>query len=526
MAKLNNGGNNSAGVYDAISDESFITTLREGITPAFVGPSSKGTVGEPIMFAGLEDFRSKFGEPNPALTAAHTCVERFLEYGSYGYFLRVANDAKYSCSLVSSENGFSVVGEMYQGLSSPDDSYSFNNDDVLMLYGRDQGAWNDYDWIMYPDTVDADKEAFYLEVYPKGSTSMLERHRCTLRDKLDGMRIQLNIEDKLEAQGSVLRAKVNRTNPRYVSNSSTRLINTVISGSMMFGDDGSEVTSDDIAEAWYEFEDDESYSVDSLIACGYSDPQVVVAMLEVEKARNDCHAVLDVPRDQQAYDKAVNYRRNVLNTDYAGASLYMPYTVHTASDGTEYECPASGEWARSAAYNENVAHRWFAVAGVTRGLVNADSLTEDLSKEARSVLTENQINYIQNVPGYGLAFMCQFTLQVDRSSLQDQNVMRLVRMLNSRIRQASLIALFDPGDRTSRLRLENIARSILNPVKRLRGLYGFDVICDSSNNTADTIATGDTILEVYIDPTIATRRIFLNMTVAPTGGVDAVVSLI
>jgi hypothetical protein len=527
MSILNNGGNLSAGVYDAISDESIIAQLSETCVCAFVGPSHRGKVGEPVLFNGLIDFRNKFGRIDSKLTAAHICVEKFLEQGSTGYFTRVARNAKYGSSLVGIENNFAITKEPYQGYADPED-YNFGSSDLIFLTGRDPGNWNNgYNWVMYPDTDDQDNEAFYLEIFERGKTVALEIHRCTLRDKMDGNRRQMNVEDVLENANSVVRARVNRDNPMYVADPSRRLVNAVIEGSLMHGDDGDEITIDDIIDGWNTYDDPEEFRVDLLINGGYADPAVQMAMLEMASLRGDCHAILDMPRDMQDdVSKAVNYRRNVLNASTYDGSIYAPYSVLLSDEGTEYECPPSGHFAERAAFSENVSHRWFAVAGVNRAIINAERLTRVYNPGERGVLDQNQINFIQNLPGYGPTIMSQLTLQPFRSSMQDQNVVRLVRMLNRNCKDAAMVTLFEPGDSVTWTTLRNIANSLLAPAKQKRGLYGYEVICDERNNKPETIASGDTILDIYIDPTIATKRIFINAIVAPTGGVEATVSLI
>ena len=108
-------------------------------------------------------------------------------------------------------------------------------------------------------------------------------------------------------------------------------------------------------------------------------------------------------------------------------------------------------------------------------------------------------------------------MQSHASALSNINVRRLLIVLKNSIADAVLFGVYEPNDRFLRTQLVGVAESILIPIKRGRGLYGYEVICDERNNTNDTIANGDLILDVYIDPVIPAKRIHLNAIIPKTG---------
>lgn len=66
-------------------------------------------------------------------------------------------------------------------------------------------------------------------------------------------------------------------------------------------------------------------------------------------------------------------------------------------------------------------------------------------------------------------------------------------------------------------RLREAAETFLGKLVGEEGLYDFKVVCDETNNTPDTIANGDVMLDIYVDPVIPAKRIFFTAVVNKTG---------
>lgn len=514
---LNNGSSTSAGVYMGEEDNSVRGVAVSSSIGAMVGPSHRGPVGVPTLTTDKKNFRGKFGAPDPSLTMAHFCAEQFLSEASQLWFLRVAREAKYGSIRITTINNFAAIQNAVEGLDDPED-YAFNEQDVLFLYAADPGDWNnDVRVVLYPDVDDRTNEQFILEVYEGSSTVALEVHRVTLRDKTDGYGRQIGIESRLVAANSRLRARVNINHPKYVQRDSTRLVNSVVAGNLMFGDDGEPVTIDDIIEGWEAFEDTEEVTVTLLINGGYANPAVQLKMAEIAETRGDAFAILDVPRQFQTSQQAIGYRRNTLNLSSSFAALYTPDLRVLTEDNVDIWCPPSGYVAACYARTDRVAADWFAPAGVTRGKILANGVYQVYRQGDRDVLDANQINFVHRMPSYGLVLWSQETLQGFASALSNIHVRRLLNSLQASLKIAALSGVYEPNDTFLRLELTRIAEEILAPIKRGRGLYGYEIICDSTNNTPELIASGDTILDVYVDPMMIAKRIHLNAIVPRTG---------
>ena len=517
---LNNGSSTSAGVYGGTEDNSVRGVAVSSSIGAMVFPSHRGPVGVPTLAVDKKGFRKKFGNPDANLTYGHFCAEHFLEEASQLYVTRVARNALYGSVRVATVNNYATIDQSVEGFADPED-YAFNEQDVLFVYGADPGKWNnDIRIVLYPDVSDSLGEKFVLEIYEGSSTVASEVYRATLRDKLDGYGTQLNIETQLEEAKSIVRVRVNREHPKYLVNDGLRLVNSVITGDLTWGNDGDLTTIDDIIEGWDSFADVEEVTVTLLINAGYANPAVQLKMLDLAETRGDAFAILDLPSNSQATQAAVAYRRNSLNANTSFGALYGPDLKILNDDNVSIWCPPSGFVAACYARTDRVAADWFAPAGVTRGKILANGVRQVYKQGDRDVLDQNQINFVRTMPSYGLVLWSQETLQAQASALSNIHVRRMLNSMMASLKIAALAGVFEQNDKTLRLQLTAIAEAILGPIKRGRGLYGYEIICNNSNNTPELEASGDVILDVYVDPMMIAKRIHLNAIVPRTGQIQ------
>lgn len=515
---LNSGNSSSAGVYTGERDNSARATAVATSIGGIVGPSYRGPVGKPTLVVDNEDFRNKFGTPDPSLTFMHYCAEAFLLESSQLYVTRIAVDAKIGGVKVATVNNFSQAVPVVSGLDSYEDII-FETLDIMYFYADNPGDWNnDLRVVVYPDTNDLSGQQFVLNVYEGNSTVPVETYRATHFDKLDGYGNQLNIETQLKEFNSRIRVLINDDHPSLVANPYANLINALSSGNFTQGDDGQTITEDDVLEAWELYEDPEEITVNLLINAGYTFPSVQLKMTEICEQRDDCFAILDMPSSYQETQSAVSYRRNILNLNSNYAAIYSPdLKIRDTVNSRDMFVPPSGHVAAAFARTDNVAASWFAPAGINRGQLDVLGVRSIYKQGHRDVLDDNQINPIRFMSGQGIVIWGQETLQSHKSALSNVNVRRLLMLLKNSIKDAVLIGVYEPHDDFLRTQLRSIAENFLNPIMRGRGLYWFEVICDERNNTPEIIANGDVMLDVYIDPVLPAKRIHLNAIVPKTG---------
>lgn len=522
----NSGSDTAAGVYTGEVDGSARTTAASTSVGAIVGAAVRGIVGKPTLVIDDEDYVRKFGVADNLVSYMGYCATAFLQDSSRLYVTRVAKNTRLGGVKIVTENNFCVAQSFTSGLEDPADVV-FAATDILWLYGANPGAWNnDLRVLLYPDTNDPSNEGFVLSVFEGASTVAAETYRGTLFDKLDGYGEQLNIVNQLEEKSSRVRANVNEDHPSLVNNPRTRLINAICPGVFAQGHNGDAIDESDIINAWDEYDDKETITVNILINAGYTDVSIQHRMLEVCQQRDDCFAVLDVPRNVQEAQDAVNWRRTVLNANTSYGALYAPdLIVRDTNKARNLIIPCSGHVAGVFARTDRVSAAWFAPAGITRGQLNVIGLHKDYELGHRNMFAENQINPIVAKPGNGIVVWGADTLQSHASALSNINVRRLVSLLKTSIASSTEIGIYEPNDSFLRNEMIGLCEDILEPILRGRGLYWYTVICDERNNSNEDIANGDLILDVYVDPVLPAKRIHLNAIIPKTGEIKFAVEL-
>lgn len=364
-------------------------------------------------------------------------------------------------------------------------------------------------------TVAASTDEFTVNVYDTSINAVVpaEQFECSLTNKLDGFGMQMELEQRINNQSTLIKvinaAKNYPTTPQLMSVAST---------AMDGGDSGSAVTDSRIAIGWDMFRDIEQITVKILINGGYSSPTVQLKMDDVAKARMDAVAILDMPSNVQQVQQALNYRMNTLNLNSNRSAIYTPdLYINDQDNDMKLYVPPSGHIAAIYARNDYMAEAWFAPAGLNRGLLNILGLRYLYNQGDRDVLSPAQINHIRKFPGQGYAVWEQVTMQAKTSALSYINVRRLLDVVGVSVQKALYYSVFDPNDDILRSQIVGMIGQFLENIKNRRGLYRYLVISDNSNNSSYTTAKGQLNVDVYLDPVIPASKIRLNLVITRTG---------
>lgn len=524
--------NPSAGVYTSeieVPDRSETFGVSTGV---IVAATNKGPVGKRTRVTEIGRLRKLFGRIDPSVSFGLNCAEDFLQESNSLLFTRVVRDAKYAGILVRTVTNFSTAIQLTTGMADPN-LVGMGDSDIMLIHAENPGKWGDDIYvIMYPDNNDPDGHQFFFEVYEGQSSVPVERFICTTFYKRNENGAQLFVEDVINNQSEILRVRFNWAHSAFTSNPEPVLINAILggpldelsgnrNGQLFGGDNGVQPTLGDIINAWDMYADHEIVDCDILINAGYVDPAVQHKINEIAQRRLDCIAVLDVPPEYGRTDRAIDYRRNVLNMNSSSSALYAPYVkVRDTNAARSYFIPPSGKVAAVYARTDNVAASWFAPAGVNRGIITSvEDLQYDYDQGDRNALTDNQINFIREMAGYGNVIWNADTLYAFKSPLNDIGVRRLLGILHRIVRFGQLRSVFQPNDTFLQSQIRQDMINMLEPIRTGRGLDWYDVICDNRNNPPAQVANGDLVCDVYLDPTRYTKRIHLNAIVPKTGGI-------
>ena len=201
-----------------------------------------------------------------------------------------------------------------------------------------------------------------------------------------------------------------------------------------------------------------------------------------------------------------------------GAFYYPWVQIQDSATNTMRWVPPSTVLGGVFAFNDKVAHPWFAPAGLNRGGIdNAIQTEKKLTHANRDELYEANINPIASFPGQGVCVWGQKTLQRKASALDRVNVRRLMIKLKKFIASSSRFLVFEQNNAATRNRFLNIANPYMEQVQTNSGLTAFKIVMDDSNNTPDVVDRNILYGQIFVQPTRTAEFIVLDFTVQPTG---------
>ena len=208
---------------------------------------------------------------------------------------------------------------------------------------------------------------------------------------------------------------------------------------------------------------------------------------------------------------------SALDTNYA-ATYYPWVKIVDRSTALPVWVPPSCVLPGVIAFTDQVAHEWFAPAGLNRGgLTTVLEAQTRLTHSERDDLYEDRVNPIASFPGQGVVVWGQKTLQGRPSALDRVNVRRLLIKLKKFIASSSRYLVFEQNTAATRNRFLNIVNPFLESVQANSGLSAFKVVMDDSNNTPDVIDRNQLVGQIFIQPTRTAEFIVLDFVVLPTG---------
>ena len=243
---------------------------------------------------------------------------------------------------------------------------------------------------------------------------------------------------------------------------------------------------------------------------------VVSKAIQVCEDRGDCFVIVDPTRHNVNITTATSEAKDY---DSNFAAMYWPWVqIADNNAGTNRWVPPSVVMGGIYAFNDKVAHPWFAPAGLNRGGIDAAIQAErKLTHANRDELYEANMNPIATFPGQGVTVFGQKTLQKKSSALDRVNVRRLLITVKKFIASSSRFLVFEQNNVQTRKRFLNIVNPYLEQVQANSGLNAFRVVMDETNNTADQIDRNILYGQIFLQPTRTAEFIVLDFTVQPTG---------
>ena len=267
------------------------------------------------------------------------------------------------------------------------------------------------------------------------------------------------------------------------------------------------------------FLDKDEINVSYLITADYPVAVQKYVVDSIAEVRKDAIAFISSHDDSKPFtDRTTlvsdlrSFRDTTLNVNSSYAVLDSGYKYQFDGFAQKYRwIPLAADVAGVCARLDSEHESWYSPGGFTRGRIkNVLKLSSNLNQPSRDQLYPKQINAVVSFPGKGTVLFGDRTLQAKPSAFQSIHIRRLFIILEKAIADAAQYQLFELNNASTRNRFIGMVEPFLRSVQSRDGLADFKVVCDSSNNTDDTVARGEFVADIYIKPLYSIQYVILN----------------
>jgi len=249
------------------------------------------------------------------------------------------------------------------------------------------------------------------------------------------------------------------------------------------------------------------------------------SLISIADQRKDCIAtvgphrtdLIGITNTTTQTTNLINYFSTLPSSSYAIFDSGYKYTYDRFNNKFRY-IPCNADIAGLMCRTNIVAYPWFSPAGQQRGIINnAIKLAYNPSKTQRDKLYPQRINSIVTQPGIGTLLFGDKTALAYASAFDRINVRRLFLTIEQALQRAAEAQLFELNDELTRANFKNIVEPYLRDVEAKRGLYGFLVVCDKTNNTPDVIDNNEFRAYIFLKPAKSINYVTLTFVATRTG---------
>ena len=286
----------------------------------------------------------------------------------------------------------------------------------------------------------------------------------------------------------------------------------------------------DITTAYGLFSNRDEIAIDYLImgpGCdNESDSQAKANyIISLAEARKDCMAtvgphranLVNITNTETQTNNLINFFSPLSSSSYAVFDSGYKYTYDRFNNVFRY-VPTNGDVAGLMTRTSITTFPWFSPAGQQRGVINnAVKLAYNPSKAQRDRLYPQRINSFVTQSGVGTLLFGDKTALGYQSAFDRINVRRLFLTVEQALQKAADAQLFEINDELTRANFRNIVEPYLRDIQAKRGLYGFLIVCDSTNNTPDVIDNNEFRADIFLKPAKSINYVTLTFVATRTG---------
>ena len=286
----------------------------------------------------------------------------------------------------------------------------------------------------------------------------------------------------------------------------------------------------DLVESYNQFSNKDEIEVDFLIMgpglTSEAESQAKANhLISIAESRKDCIAtvgphrsnLVGVTNSTTQTNNLINYFSTLSSSSYAIFDSGYKYTYDRFNNKFRF-IPTNADVAGLMTRTNLNSYPWFSPAGAARGVLNnAIKLAYNPSKAERDRLYPNRINPVITQSGTGTILFGDKTALSYSSAFDRINVRRLFLTVEQALEGAANAQLFELNDELTRANFRNIVEPYLRDVQAKRGISGFLVICDSTNNTPDVIDNNEFRADIFLKPARSINYITLTFVATRTG---------
>ena len=362
-------------------------------------------------------------------------------------------------------------------------------------------------------------------IYDEESDQVVETYIASFdKDAKDSNNKSMYIETLINKNSDYVFCKVNEANNSEIAdytlrysvdeNGNSKYLGTTLA--LKNGSDSS-IQADDLIDAYALFENKEEIDIDNVIGNELDGGKTAINLVTVRK---DCIAFIGAYYDdvvnkksQKAVENLVQWRKTGdlnVNSMFSVAIGNYAQIYNKYSDKNIWVNMA-GMCAGLRSQTSKNYDSWWASAGLERGqLQNIIKLAFNPTQAQRDTLYKNSINPVATFPSLGTVLWGQKTLLGSASSFDRVNVRALFNTLERSLAKMAKSTVMEFNDTYTRSRICSEIKPYLAQVQAGRGIQGFMVVCDESNNTPQIIANNQLVVDIYIQPTYVAEMIRLN----------------
>ena len=286
----------------------------------------------------------------------------------------------------------------------------------------------------------------------------------------------------------------------------------------------------DLMTAYNKFADKDSVEVDYFImgpglSNKYESQAKANKLISLANGRKDCVAfvgphradLIGISNSDTQTDNLVDFFSPLSSSSYAVFDSGYKYTYDRFNNKFRW-IPTNGDIAGLTCRTSLIAYPWFSPAGQQRGIINnAIKLAYNPDKAQRDILYPQRVNSVINQPGLGTLLFGDKTALGYASAFDRINVRRLFLTVEQALQSAAEAQLFELNDELTRANFRNIVEPYLRDVEAKRGLYGWLVVCDATNNTPDVIDNNEFRADIFLKPAKSINYVTLTFVATRTG---------